>query len=206
VKHRFLIALLLLGTAAFTQQQAIECPADRPVDDLITEIHKSQSKKTNRNKNPLPTNGCIFGWCVGSAKTPPTFPQPTTNPETRSPADTSSPSNGSTPTPSTGSTSKTDFERCREALDRALQAAHNVEVGDLQMEEKHYSAALSRYQEAAEEKPNDAAIEVRVGRAFEQTKDPSQAAEHYAVAAKLGTPEKWAKEAQAALGRLKAKQ
>ena len=38
------------------------CPADRPVDELMAEI-RTQSKKQLRNKNPLPDEICIYGWC-----------------------------------------------------------------------------------------------------------------------------------------------
>jgi hypothetical protein len=39
----------------------------------------------------------------------------------------------------------------------ALQAAHNVEVGDYYFGEKNYKASLLRYQEALAEKPSDLA-------------------------------------------------
>ena len=181
--------------AAFGQEAATSCPADRPVDDIIAEVKAQQSKKANRNKNPIPSVKCIWGWCADSGRTPPTLPGPST---------TSEPSQRTEQSSTSGeSTSKSDADRCRSALDRALQAAHNVEVGDFQFVEKHYPAALSRYAEAAEEKPADAAIEVRLGRVLERLNDSPKALEHYEAAAKLGAPEKWAKEAQAALERLK---
>ena len=195
MKLHYLIAVFSLITSAYAQQPAPSCPADRPVDDIIAEMHKQQSKKANRNKNPMPTTGCIFGWCRETAKTPPIIPGTATNPEPSRPAET--------PTASGETSSKTEADRCREAVDRALQAAHDVEVGDQQTVEKHYPAALSRYEEAVEMKPNDAAIEVRLARVLEKLNDPPKALEHYESAAKLGTPEKWAKEAQAAMQRLK---
>jgi type IV secretory pathway VirB10-like protein len=171
VSLRFISAVLILSAAVSFAQQSPPCPATRPVDDIIAEVNRQQSKKANRNKNPFPSTGCIFGWCR-EAKTPPTIPQPSTNPESASP-----PPNTST---TDDSSSKTEQDRCREAMEKTLEAAHNVDVGDFQMTEKHYAAALSRYQEAADEKPGDAAT----------------------AAAKLATPEKWVKEAQTALARL----
>jgi len=213
VKLHIVLSALLLSLPACAQQTAPACPADRPVDEIIAEIHKSQSKKANRNKNPLPSVGCIFGMCADAGRTPPTVPGRPRNPEsnpsatpTTSGESTSSGESGNTTRTDSGSTSKTDFERCREAFDRALQAAHDVEVGDQQMDEKHYTPARSRYEEALDLKPGDAAIEVRLGRVLEKLGDPSQATEHYTAAAKLGTPEKWVKEAQSALQRLKGKQ
>lgn len=185
--------------AAFGQQPAATCPAGRPVDDIIAEVKAQQSKKANRNKNPIPSVKCIWGWCADSGRTPPTLPGPSTTGEPSARTEQSSAgasSNGE-------STSKSDADRCRQAIERSLQAAHNVEVGDFQFEEKHYPAALSRYAEAAGEKPGDTAIEVRLGRVLEKLNDPPKALEHYEAAAKLGTPEKWAKEAQAAMQRLK---
>lgn len=198
MKLCYVIAVLALIAATLGQAPATPCPADRPVDEIIAEIHKQQSKKANRNKNPMPTTGCIFGWCRETARTPPIIPGTATNPEPSRPVDA--------PTASGETSSKTEADRCREALDGALQAAHDVEVGDQQMDEKHYPAALSRYAGAAEEKPNDAAIEVRLGRVLEKLNDPPKALEHYEAAAKLGTPEKWAKEALAAVERLKGKE
>jgi tetratricopeptide (TPR) repeat protein len=100
------------------------------------------------------------------------------------------------------SSSKSDAERCNEAMELALQAAHNVDVGDLQFEEKHYAAALSRYEEAAQEKSGDAAIHVRIGRVQEKLHDDAKAIEQYTTAVQIGTPDKWTSEARSALARL----
>ena len=177
-----------------TETTAAACPADRPVDDIIAEVKKQQSKKANRNKNPIPSIGCIFGWCRES-KTPPTLPRTEegSSPKTQAPE------------PRGESTSKTATERCNERTELALEASHNVEVGDEQFAEKSYRAAASRYEEAVEQKPADAAIHVRLGRVLEKLNDQPKALEEYEAAAKIGTPDKWVSEAKAAVERLKKK-
>jgi hypothetical protein len=50
---------------------------------------------------------------------------------------------------------------------RALEAAHKVDVGDQYFADKNYKGALLRYQDAAEERPADVAIHVRLGRVLE---------------------------------------
>src|SRR3569833_116012 len=107
---RTMLAVLILSAAMYAQSEP--CPADRPVDDIIAELAKQQSKKNTRNKNPLPDNICIFGWCRKVKKTP-TAPQPAAPAETPSSDGTSS--------------SQTLTDRCNDATDRALDAAHNVE-------------------------------------------------------------------------------
>jgi len=42
-----------------SQSAPPSCPAGRPVDDLIAEIHKQQAKKRHRNPNPIPDAICI---------------------------------------------------------------------------------------------------------------------------------------------------
>ena len=96
-------------------------------------------------------------------------------------------------------------EKCNEALDRALDAAHNVDVGDYWFaDKKNYKAALSRYEQALDEKPDDPAIHVRAGRALEKLKAVPEAISEYKAAEKLGKPGKWTDEARAALLRLEA--
>lgn len=91
---------------------------------------------------------------------------------------------------------------CDAAMEAALSAAHNVEVGDFYFKDKSYRPALLRYSDALEEKPGDAAIHVRLGRVFEKLNDVPRAIEHYQAAQKLGTPQKWTDEAKSALSRL----
>lgn len=170
------------------------CPADRPVDDIITEVHKEQSKKKHRNPNPFPNVECIFGWCRSdsSKRTPPTFPE-STPPAT-------------TPGANESSSRKPPVDKCDEAMEKALQAAHNVEVGDEYFEAKNYEGALSRYKDAVEQKPGDAAIHVRLGRAFEKLGQLPQAIEQYKAAQELPGPVKWLDEAKASVLRLEHRQ
>lgn len=90
-------------------------------------------------------------------------------------------------------------------MENALEAAHNVEVGDYYFEKGSYQAALSRYRDAAEQKAGDAAIHVRLGRVYEKLNDRPQAIKEYEVAEKLTTPEQWTQEARAAMARLQRK-
>src|SRR5262249_42146760 len=128
------------------------------------------------------------------ARTPPTVPNAAPQAEVPNAEDKSS--NGT-------SSSKTSREKCDVAMEMALSAAHNVEVGDYYFEQKNYRAASLRYNDALEQKPADAAIHVRLGRVLEKLNEPSRAIEHYQAAEKLGGPAKWANEAKSALSRLK---
>ena len=175
------------------QSATPSCPADRPVDDIITEVHKEQSKKKHRNSNPIPDVTCIFGWCrdASSKRTPPTFPDPVSVPPAKNPSGNDS-----------ESSSRPPVDKCNEAMELALKAAHNVEVGDYSFAAKNYDGALLRYQDAVEQKPGDAAIHVRLGRVFERLAKLPQAIEQYKAAQELAGPAKWLDEAKAAVLRL----
>ena len=184
--------LVLFSAGMLAQSTQPSCPAERPVDDIITEVHKQQSKKKHRNTNPLPDFTCIWGWCHDDKRTPPTFPEntpPATNPN----------ANDST------ASAKISMEKCSDAMEMALKAAHNVEVGDYEFAAKNYNGALLRYQEALEEKPGDAAIHVRLGRVFEKLDQLPKAIEQYKAAQELPGPPKWTDEAKAAVLRLQAR-
>ena len=62
-------ALVVLSAALLAQSpqppSPPPCPADRPVDDILAQMKEQQSKKKNRNKNPL-SPICIAGWCIGT--------------------------------------------------------------------------------------------------------------------------------------------
>ena len=144
------------------------CRKDRPVDEYIAEINKAKDKaKKQRNKNPLPDTICVLGWCRASV---PGMPKPRKLP---------------TPHPPQSKTdSQSGESSSKEAVDEApaydpIQAAKNVEVGDYYFEEKNYRAALSRYQEALESKPDDPAIYLRLGRALDKLDEPVRAFENY---------------------------
>jgi len=175
------------------QSASTSCPAGHPVDDIIAEIHKQQDKKKHRNSNPLPDSICIGGWCRGRSRKPAPAPEPTRRTEAPSTAD-----NGSGGV----SSSKLPIDKCDEAMELALEAAHNVEVGDYSFDNKNYNGALLRYKDADEEKPEDAAIHVRLGRVLEKLGQLPEATEQYKAAMDLAGPQKWSDEAKAALARL----
>ena|ERR1051326_3149355 len=177
------------------QSAAPSCPAERPVDDINAEIHK-QSKKKLHLSNPLPDNICIFGWCRNRSgtRTPPTLPDSgKTAPENKPPAKNSN---------SNESSSRALVDPCNEAMEKALLAAHDVEVGDENFAVKNYVGALMRYKDAVDEKPGDSAIRVRLGRALEKVGKIPEAIDQYKAAQELEGPAKWRDEARAAVLRL----
>src|SRR5262249_37598265 len=138
--------------------------------------------KRNRNPNPIPGVICIWGWCRDDSnkRTPPTFPDSVSAPPAKIPSGDDS-----------TSSSKAPVDKCNEAMEMALRAAHDVEVGDFDFAAKKYDGALLRYQDAVEEKPGDAAIHVRLGRVFERLGKLPQAIEQYKAAQNLTGPAKW---------------
>jgi Tetratricopeptide repeat len=179
------------------------CPAERPVDDILAEIHKQQSNKKHRNTNPIPDVFCIGGWCRGrsSKPKPPSVPEsapPESAPQAKPPGE-----NEST---SSSSSSRAPVDKCDEAMEMALKAAHDVEVGDYSFAANNYGGALMRYKDAVEEKPGDAAIHVRLGRVFEKLRQLPQAIEQYKAAQELAGPAKWLEEAKAGVSRLENRQ
>jgi tetratricopeptide (TPR) repeat protein len=159
----------------------------------MAEVQKEQSHRKHRNSNPFPTILCSWGWCIDVSTTPPTFPE--SSPQVSSTADYNLSSNA----PASESAA---VQTCGDAMKMALQAAHNVEVGDYYFGEKNYKASLLRYQEALAEKPSDLAIHVRLGRAFEKMSQVPQAIAQYEAAQNLSGPERWSDEAKLALQRL----
>lgn len=193
-----LVAMLILASAVAAQSPPA-CPATRPIDDVVAEMNK---QKPPRNKNPLPDTACVDIWlgapigrCREIRKKP--AEQPAGQPPRAEPADTQDQSSADQ-----ASSAKTPQEKCNEAMEKTLEAAHDIEVGDESFSRKNYKGALLRYQDAAQLKPDDAAIHVRLGRVFEQLDQSSDALEQYKQAQQLGSPEKYVKEANAALARL----
>jgi len=137
------------------------------VDEYIAELNKA---KKQRNKNPLPNSICIGGWCKGSGeKRPDPRPAPTSHP------------------PQSEGGSQAAESSSREPAEPVaaydpFQAAQGVEVGDYYFSQKNYRAALSRYQEALESKPDDAAIYLRLGRALDNLSEAARAFESYDAA------------------------
>jgi hypothetical protein len=199
VYARWAVTVVVLSAGMLAQSMPPSCPAERPVDDIITEVHKQQSSKKHRNSNPFPDVICIWGWCRDHSRkqTPPTFPEPA--PETAPPAKNPGENDGT-------SSSRIPVDKCDEAMEQTLKAAHDVEVGDYSFSTDNYGGALMRYKDAAEEKPGDAAIHVRWGRALEKLGQFPEAMEQYKAAQELAGPKKWSDEAKAALTRLEQHQ
>jgi tetratricopeptide (TPR) repeat protein len=59
------------------------------------------------------------------------------------------------------------------------RAAKDIEVGDYYFKQKNYRAALDRYKEALEYKPNDAAANFHLAQCYEKLNDNDQAAKHF---------------------------
>lgn len=197
-----LIASCLVPARAQTPPPAAAepCYKDKPVDEYVAELRKLQKKKGTHN--PLPTDICLFGMCTHGGgpngdkpRESAPVPEPTA-PEKRTatPGDESSSKQGDLGIPTTTVGPP--------AYDPVL-AAHNVDVGDYYYGEKNYRGALMRYQEAAQEKPGDAGIHLRMGRAWEGLKAPERAYVEYDAAAKLEPEGKSAAEAAAAMERLR---
>lgn len=98
------------------------------------------------------------------------------------------------------------MDKCDDAMEMAIKAAHDVEVGDYSFAAKNYDGAFLRYKDAVAEKPGDAAIHVRLGRVLERLGQLPQAMEQYKAAQELAGPAKWTDEAKAAVLRLQNRQ
>jgi tetratricopeptide (TPR) repeat protein len=193
VHMRYALAMVAVSAAMLAQSKPPSCPADRPVDDIIAEVNKQKSKKTNRNTNPLPEVICIWGLCFDHSRKPKANLEPAPRGETLRDENTSSSRSNTIP-----------MDECDDTMEMALKAAHNVDVGDYYFEDKNYHGALLRYNDALEEKPGDIAIHVRLGRVLERLNQLPQAIEQYKMAQTLDGPEKWSDEAKSALLRLQS--
>jgi len=193
VQTAWTVAVVVVGAAMYAQSTPPFCPAGRPVDDIIAQARKEQSAKKHRNGDPSPHVTCSWGWCIDHSTTPPTFPEPAPRVAVPSNKDASS-----SATPSENISGET----CGTAMKKALEAAHNVEVGDYSFGQRNYNGALMRYKDALEEKPEDVAIHVRLGRVYEKLGQLPPAIDAYDAAQKLPRTEKWTDEAKSALIRL----
>ncbi len=199
----FLLAWAL-GAAAQQDKPAATSPAapcrDHTVDEYLKEIHKHQ-----RNKNPLPSDLCILGWCphpqmgprndpVSNLPQAPPVPPPTTPEQTpKPPAGESSSQPGNAATGALRGTSLYD----------PIKGAENVEAGDYYFGRQNYRAALSRYQEALENKPDDPAIQSRLGKVYEKLDEVAAAYEHFDASLILSPDGPGSKQAREALARLR---
>ncbi|HEY1265296.1 MAG TPA: tetratricopeptide repeat protein [Terriglobales bacterium] len=82
------------------------------------------------------------------------------------------------------------------------RAAKNIEVGDFYFKRKNYRAALDRYHEALEYKPDDAVANFRLAECFEKLNDPAHAAEHYQAYLKVLPHGEFSEAAQKALEKM----
>jgi tetratricopeptide (TPR) repeat protein len=83
------------------------------------------------------------------------------------------------------------------------RASKNVEVGDYYFRRKNYRAALDRYSEALQWKPDDAVANFRMGECLEKMHQPDQARVHYEAYLKILPHGPLSEDAQKALSRLK---
>jgi len=83
------------------------------------------------------------------------------------------------------------------------RAAKDVEVGDYYFRRKNYRAALARYTEALEWKPDDAIANFRIGECQDKLHNPDEARSHYQAYLKILPHGPLAQDAQKALAKLK---
>ena len=197
------IVLLTAWTLSAAAQQATPAgtqpPApckDRTVDEYIVEIHKH-----TRNKNPLPSDICIFAWCPhpSSGKPEPGDVQVPVGSGT-SPQNQPKPPGGESSSQAANAGASAELRGT--SLYNPVEAARNVEAGDYYFGRENYRAALSRFQEALQDKPDDAAIQLRLGRTCEKLNLAEEAYGHYDAALILAPDGPGAKQAMEGLERL----
>jgi tetratricopeptide (TPR) repeat protein len=86
------------------------------------------------------------------------------------------------------------------------RAAKNMEVGDFYFRRQNYKAALDRYHEALEYKPNDAVANYRMAECLEKLDHPESAADHYQEYLKILPNGEYSAAARKALAALKSVQ
>jgi tetratricopeptide (TPR) repeat protein len=86
-----------------------------------------------------------------------------------------------------------------------FKAGKDDEVGLFYFKQKNYKAALARYQDALKWKDNDAEANFKIAECQEKLNNPSEAALHYQAYLKILPHGPYAKDAQKALSKLKAR-
>ncbi len=192
-------ALLCLGISPclFAQQPAdstknppiTSAPCGNgPIDEYLAA--KKKARKV-RNKNPLPSDVCVGGWCRTNPNGPPdNLP-------------TSHPPGDSAPAPQ--SAAESSSKPAQGPSCDIYAAVQDVEVGDFYYEDKNYRGALSRYESALLNKPGDSAIFLRLGKTSEKLGDNDRAKREYQASIDAGPDGPATKEAKAALSRLASK-
>jgi tetratricopeptide (TPR) repeat protein len=170
---------------------ATSCGGGHTVDEYLAEKNKLRKA---RNKNPLPGNTCIWGWCRQTPGGPPSEKLPTSHPpQEEPPSTTSSQAGESSSKPATG------------PICDPASAVDDVEVGDFYYGDKNYHAALNRYESALQSKPGDPGIFLRLGKTAEKLGDTDRAKREYQASIDAAPDGASAKEAKSALGRLTSK-
>lgn len=200
------VIVCLLSVLPAYGEQPHPCGGGRTVDDYLADIAKSQKKK--RSKNPLPDSVCVWGLCKHKAPSGPLPDPPSVDPK-RSPAP--KPEQQPVQPPPGESSSKRPVEevaappRLDETDDACdpMRAAKDVEVGDFYYMQSSYKPALMRYKLALEGWPGEQNILFRLAKTYERMKDTHHALEYYKLVVDADADAPIAKEAQAALTRLK---
>jgi len=130
--------------------------------------------------------------------TPPQASQAPPRSQPRGPGDSSSRDTGPEALPSEPDDSVTELH-----IWDPHKAAKNVEVGNFYFRQHNYHAALSRYCEALQYKPNDAIATFRVAEALEKSGDLAGARTYYAAYLKILPAGPSAEQSRKALDRLK---
>jgi tetratricopeptide (TPR) repeat protein len=82
------------------------------------------------------------------------------------------------------------------------QAAKDIEVGEFYLKRGNYKAAISRFQSALQNKPNDAVATYRLAQALEKDKQLPAATKYYSLYLDIVPTGEYAADAKAALDRL----
>jgi tetratricopeptide (TPR) repeat protein len=86
-----------------------------------------------------------------------------------------------------------------------MKAMKDIEVGDFYYKQENYRAAISRYQEALENKPHDAEATFKLAEALNKVGDTPGAVENYEAYLKILPNGPYAKKSKEALEKLKQK-
>ncbi len=86
-----------------------------------------------------------------------------------------------------------------------MKAMKAIEVGDFYFKKENYHAAISRYREALEYKPQDAEATFKLAEALNKARDISGAIENYQAYLKILPSGPYARRAKEALSQLKTK-